>query len=83
MTSIKDYITEAILKINAKSEIEKDGVKYHLVVSKNYDATGKAAKGYLAQYISDDNETLVGFTGEHINNLEEKIHKYCRENNIK
>ena len=83
MVPLKDYITESILKINAKSEIEKDGIKYYLVVSKNYDATGKSAKGYLAQYVSDDNETLIGFTGEHINKLEEKIHKYCRENNIK
>lgn len=50
MMSLKEYIFEKqIENINVPSEIEKDGIKYELAVSKNYDVIGRKAKGVLGQ----------------------------------
>ena len=80
MISLNDYIFEKqIENINVPSEIEKDSIKYELSISKNYDAIGKSKKGYIAQYIDYKNEeTLIGFEGKNIKDLEHKINNYIK-----
>ena len=80
MKSISKYIFEnQIENINVPSEIEKDGIKYKLSISKNYDAIGKNKKGYIAQYIDYKNkETLIGFEGKNIKDIEHKINNYIK-----
>ena len=83
MKNIKEYIIENKENkeefINVPSEIEKDGIKYELAVSKNYDVIGRKKKGYLAQYIDYKNKkTLIGFEGEDIKDLENKINNYLK-----
>lgn len=80
MMTLKEYIFEKqIENINVPSEIEKDGIKYELAVSKNYDVIGRKAKGVLAQYIDYKNKnTLIGIVGKDIKDLENKINKYLK-----
>lgn len=80
MKLIREYIFEKqIENINVPSEIEKDGIKYKLSISKNYDAIGKNKKGFIAQYIDYKNaETLVGFEGKNIKDIEHKINDYIK-----
>ena len=81
MMTLKEYIFEKqIENINVPSEIEKDGIKYELSISNNYNAIGKKKKGYIAQYINYKNEeTLIGFDGKNINDLEHKINNYLKK----
>lgn len=65
--------------INIPSEIKKDGIKYKLVISKNYDVIGRKKAGYLVQYLDCKNEkTLIGFEGKDIKELENKINNYLK-----
>ena len=80
MKDINQYICEKqIENINVPSKIEKDGIKYELSISNNYDVIGKNKKGYIAQYIDYKNEeTLIGFEGKNIKDLEHKINDYLK-----
>ena len=84
MKSLVESINESIEKINAPSEVEKDGVKYELSISEWYDSIGRKKRGYLAQYINyESKETLIGFGGETKKELEDKINKYIKDKNLK
>lgn len=80
MLTLKEYIFEKQIEdINVPSEIEKDGIKYELFISKNYNAIGRYKKGYIVQYVNYENkETLIGFEGKDIKELENKINNYLK-----
>lgn len=81
--SLIEYLNESIEKINVPSEIEKNGTTYELAISHDYDALGRKKHGYLAQHINyETKETLIGFAGETKKELEDKINKYLKDENL-
>ena len=89
MKDIKEYINEALIKKDTKidtmynsidlpSEIERNGKKYYLIISKDSDITGRSNGGYLIRYISEPGNTLFGIAGKDIKGIVPKIKKLIK-----